>query len=782
MSAAPNSAFPYRVGGGSLHAEDQTYVVRSADQDFYDELKAGHFCYVLNSRQMGKSSLRVRTMHKLQNEGIACADIDLAGIVSKQTTEEQWYRGIIKELVSGFQLKVDRRTWWSKHDDLTLVHRFNVFIEEVLLKQVRQNIVIFVDEIDSILRLDFSIDDFFDLIRACYKKRHDKPEYRRLTWALLGVATPSDLIQDKNLTTFNIGQAIELKGFQLHECVSLEKGLEGKASNPRIVLKVVLDWTGGQPFLTQKLCKLISESEYIEEGDEEKAIGELVRSHIIKNWLTQDNPEHLRTIRDRILRSKQGTKDLLKLYHKIRQGKEVTADDSHQKIELRLSGLVVNQNGKLKAYNRIYESVFDLDWVNNELKALQPNSPALSVQAVFLASVVITVLVMGLRQLGMLQTWELQAFDHLMRQLPPEPVDQRLLIIGADETDISRDWYGHPLPDAVIAQLLDKLKTYHPSAIGLDIVRDQPVPKDDLDGHKALAVHLKQNKPLISVCASNKNSDNIIRPPTSASESNIGFVDLYSDQDLNKQDDTIRRYLLSRSLKNSKALLSPCNTPYSFSWQLAYLYLKAKDIQVKTVGNDWKFSSIAAKRLEKRAGGYQNLDAQGNQLLINYRKTIDPQKIAQQVTVRDVIINSSNFDPAWVKDRVVIIGVTASSIQDLHNTPFGKMRGLYVHAHVVSQILSAVEDNRTLFWWLPQWGDTLWIWLWSCTGGIIFLSFKTPVHRGVAVSLSIIVLYGACWFFLTKGGWIPLMPSALALVLSVGTLVTYESLKNQNDN
>jgi rubrerythrin len=166
---------------------------------------------------------------------------------------------------------------------------------------------------------------------------------------LLGVATPSDLIEDNKRTPFNIdSQAIELKGFQLHETKPLHKGLQEKVSNPEAALQWVLHWTGGQPFLTQKLCKLISDSSPIQDGDEKRFIRNLVRSHVIDNWLTHDQPEHLRTIRDRILRSEQHKDLLLELYQQILQKGEVEADDSREQMELRLSGLVVKQDGKLR--------------------------------------------------------------------------------------------------------------------------------------------------------------------------------------------------------------------------------------------------------------------------------------------------------------------------------------------------------------------------------------------------------------------------------------------------
>jgi WD40 repeat protein len=335
---------------------------------------------VLTARQMGKSSLRVQVMGQLQAAGVKCSAIDLTGIGAQNITADQWYRGIMRRILQDLQLleSFDLDRFCQKRPELGWVQRLSEFVEELLLRYVAEPLVVFVDEIDSTISLPFDSDDFFAWIRYCCNLRADLPHYGRLAFCLLGVATPTDLIQDGTRTPFNVGRSIELERFAPEQLRVLLEPLAEWVADLDEVQGVIYEWTGGQPFLTQRLCQMLLGVE-IGEGDTAAKIGAVVRDNILTNWEFRDQPAHLQTIRSRLLNKDEQAVGLLSIYQQVLQKVSLvlTAEDLLDVMALRLTGLVVSELGYLVLYNRIYREVFDEGWVEQELAKLRPYAGSL---------------------------------------------------------------------------------------------------------------------------------------------------------------------------------------------------------------------------------------------------------------------------------------------------------------------------------------------------------------------------------------------------------------------
>jgi hypothetical protein len=310
--------------GGTVQASGGTYISREADEQLLHLCQAGEFCYVLTPRQMGKSSLMVATMERLAAEGFHSVEIDLTKIGTELSglTAEQWYLGLIEFIVDQLDLNVDYVAWWDERARLGPTQRLSQFLRQVVLEQVSEPVVIFIDEIDSTLNLDFT-DDFFAAIRACYNARASDPTFKRLSFVLLGVATPGDLISDPQRTPFNIGRRMDLTDFTERQAIPLAYGLGLPPVEAGQVLTWILDWTGGHPYLTQRLCAAAAASPT--KSWDTGAVDDLVEKTFLGEQSAQDS--NLRFVRDMLTQRAPDKAAVLKTYHRIRAGKAVPDEE-----------------------------------------------------------------------------------------------------------------------------------------------------------------------------------------------------------------------------------------------------------------------------------------------------------------------------------------------------------------------------------------------------------------------------------------------------------------------
>jgi hypothetical protein len=349
----------FYVTGGTLDRDAACYVVRQADQQLYDGLCRGQFCYVLTARQMGKSSLMVRTAARLREEGVGVAVLDLTAH-GQNLTAEQWYSGLLIQMGQQLELEDELDEFWDGGRQLGPLQRWMQAVRRVVLPRYPGPVVIFVDEIDAVRSLPFSTDEFFAGIREFYNRRTEDEELKRLSFCLLGVATPSDLIRDTRTTPFNIGQRIELYDFTEAEAAPLAQGLKREERAGAALLKRILHWTGGHPYLTQRLCQAAMEDSSVS-GPE--GIDRLCEERFFTRR-AKEQDDNLLFVRERMLRSEADVAGLLGLYARAHRGKRVEDDETSPLVGiLRLSGITRATDGRLRVRNRIYERVFDRAWV-----------------------------------------------------------------------------------------------------------------------------------------------------------------------------------------------------------------------------------------------------------------------------------------------------------------------------------------------------------------------------------------------------------------------------------
>ena len=395
------------------------------------------------------------------------------------------------------------------------------------------------------------------------------------------------------------------------------------------------------------------------------------------------------------------------------------------------------------------------------------------IKTLLLASILVTVSVIGVRYLGVLQPLELSAFDYLMTWRPKEEPEPRILIVTVTENDVQnqnpQERRGASISDRSLAKLVEKLQQHQPQVIGMDIYRDFPLDQK----YANLIAYMKQYPRFIAVCEVGGTKDHSgTKPPPGIPKYRLSFSDIPVDP-----DQVIRRQLLGMAIDPK----SFCGTDTAFSFRVAEAYLAAKGIKSqRSPERDLQIGNVVFKQLQPDAGGYQQIDARGYQIMLNYRAS---QVVAQQVTLSEILSDRIESQlPNLVKNRIILIGTTAPSFKDYFPTPYTTIRaseempGVIIQAHMVSQILSAVLDRRPLLWFLPAWGEIIWVWIWSLVG-ILTGYMRSSLRLVLAGSAAVIILGGLCFVLLLKGGWMPLVPAVFALVIAMAVIAYIKAEK-----
>ncbi|MEB3190554.1 MAG: EAL domain-containing protein [Snowella sp.] len=365
----------------------------------------------------------------------------------------------------------------------------------------------------------------------------------------------------------------------------------------------------------------------------------------------------------------------------------------------------------------------------------------------------------GLRQTGYLAFLELLAYDSLVQIHPIRPPDPRLLVVGINDEDIKRQKHW-PLSDEVVAKTLTILNRYRPKVIALDLFRDVPHPPE----HENLRQALKAKNIIVVNQLPSSDGPGVAAPPEVPPD-RIGFSDFLIDS-----DNIIRRELMAVATRDRRQFF------LSLGLQASRHYLGLQKFPLKLTPESLQLGKINFPRLQVNSGGYHLPDSEvlGWQILLQYRS----REVAHQVTLTDVL--QERLDPRWLKDKVVLIGVTAPSEKDTFPTPYSaiqtrnfEMPGVIIHGQIISQILSIALDQQPLPWFWSPWQEWLWLGFWSVLGSVLVWQLQRPLYLMGTLAIAIMSLWGITWLLFIQAGWIPLVPPLLGLLLSATMTLGY---------
>ena len=391
------STIPMKLGlrvKGPVNLRKDVYVPRPSDDEVFELLKAGEYCNVVSSRQMGKTSLLFRTKLRLAKEvGVKTCSIDVGGELGSPENADDWYQDLLGEIVDEIGLSLDVAAWWRASSSATPNRRLIQFFRDEVAAKAAAPVVIFLDEIDYTLKFAFT-DDFFLAIRAMYNDRQREPAFERITFCLVGVVTPNELIKNQRTTPYNIGRTIELGDFDpKHDDLSaLYSAVDDDPDTGKRLVEAVLVWTDGHPYLTMKHC-----AEVVRSGVKTPQEVDQLIDRSYSTFEAAKSDEHFETVL-RMVRERVDDNDrltALTLYRRIYRGRREIDRTTPAHIALKLSGLVKRDDrGMLVVRNRIYRRVFTDTWAK---KTMPPVARAVrAARRGTVASIILLVLTAGI--------------------------------------------------------------------------------------------------------------------------------------------------------------------------------------------------------------------------------------------------------------------------------------------------------------------------------------------------------------------------------------------------
>ncbi len=397
-------------------------------------------------------------------------------------------------------------------------------------------------------------------------------------------------------------------------------------------------------------------------------------------------------------------------------------------------------------------------------------------RGVLIAAPIVSLTLIGLRSLGGLQLLELLALDQMFIFRGQAPLESPVVIVDITEEDVRRSqrW---PLTDEQLLKILQNIKAQRPSAIGLDIYRDLVLEP----GHQDLLKFMKTTPNLFGI--KKVLGENIKPPPGLKYPEQIAANDLINDP-----DGKVRRFFLSIPVLEPGNEKNPPQESAidGFGVKLALKYLSDRQINPEVINLEklqYQVGKLSFQPFKKNDGGYSQVDDRGYQLILNYR---GGRGSFSRITMTEV--QENRIPPNFFTGKVVLLGASAASLNDLYDTPFSssivgipqKMPGVELHAQVVSQLIDGAINNRPVITGWSESQEIIWIFAWALVGGTLTWVQRHAQQRGGWVifkimsmpiaSLGLIIFSYGCF---QAGIWVPLVPAILALLGTSLSITSY---------